>query len=494
MMNFGSIRERVARAIAPSLKGEAEIRSLVAEEIQKARMALPITANYDPKNEGYRRMSGFDARVRDLMPMAQNRMFEIAYFMWDSSLMMKRLATMDRTFIFNGPFSLGSDDQGVREVLDAFTKANKLDLRFPDRAMWLSLLGEQVWPVTVNPYNGAVTWAYEDPADIVDVLVNPENIEDHMLLELRSRAGRDTRKMTIIRESADLNAKAFGRLDGECFFYRINAPPNSARGRSDFLTLFDWIDGLERYGFNYLERAEYLLNFVWDVTLKGMDENKIRDWIRDNPPPEPGSMRAHNENVTWDAVAPDIKATDFRSGFDMGKEIVMGGAGRPSSWFGAGGKAYQTEAEQFGQVPIADLDSRSRQYQCILMDIGRFVRDQAVIHGRLPERAAEAEISATMPEVSKKDLTKLVNGVPQLTTALQVAESNKWITREESTKLFCFFASYLGYEIDAQEQIDAANAAPKEEEKDYDKLLAEKLKKNLAGGTHEETGSEDGAE
>jgi hypothetical protein len=465
--------------IAPGLKGETEIRAIVAEEISRAKMALPIMANYDPKNEGYRRMSGFDSRLRDLMPMAQDRMFEIAYFMWDNSLMMRRLAVMDKSFIFNGPINLTSDDPDVQEVLDVFTQKNKIDLRFPDRAMWLSLLGEQVWPATVNPYNGAVILAYEDPSDVVDVLVNPENIEDHMLLELRSRAGRETRKLNIIRESADIKSKAFSRLAGDCFFFRINAPPNSPRGRSDYLTLFDWIDGLERYGFNYLERAEFLLNFVWDVTLKGMNADQIREWLRDNPAPEPGALRAHNENVEWDAVAPDIKATDFRGGFDMGKEIVMGGAGRPASWFGAGGKAYQTEAEQFGQVPIADLNSRSNLYQSILEDIGCFVRDQAVIHGRLGEGKMEADVSASMPEVSKKDLTKLVNGVPQLTTALTIAQSNRWITPDEATRLFCFFASYLGYEIDPQKQIDAAAAAPKEDEVDYEKLLAGKLGTNL---------------
>jgi hypothetical protein len=427
-------------------------------------------------------MSGFDSRLRDLMPMAQDRMFEIAYFMWDNSLMMRRLAVMDKSFIFNGQIRLTSPEPDVQEILDAFEQKNKLALKYPERAMWLSILGEQVWPAMVNPYNGAVTLAYEDPSDIVDVLVSAANIEEHVQLELRSRAGRETRKANIVRENVDIKSKAFGRLDGECFFSRINAPPNSPRGRSDYLTLFDWIDGLERYGFNYLERAEFLLNFVWDVTLKGMNADQIRDWLRENPPPDPGALRAHNENVTWQAVAPDINAADFKGGFDMGKAIVMGGAGRPSSWFGEGGKAYQTEAEQFGQVPIADLESRSYMHQCILEDIGRFVIDQAMIHGRLSDAKAQAGISVAMPEVSKKDLTKLVNGVPQLTTALTIAQNNRWIMPDEATRLFCFFASYLGYEIDPQEQIDAAAAAPKENEVDYDKLLNEKPLNGPGGG------------
>jgi len=478
MMNIGSIRERIARAIAPSLKGETEIRAIVAEEISRAKMAMPITANYDPGGMGYRRLSGSDSRLRDLMPMAQDRMFEIAYYMWDSSAMLRRLAVMDKSFIFNGKVSFTSDDPDVKDLLDKFQEdpENRIALKYPERAMWLSILGEQCWPVNVNPYNGFVRLTYRDPGEIVDVFVNPQNVEQHMQVELRNANGRTSDKLAVIRKDYNVQSKTFDRLVGDVFFMRINAPPNSPRGRSDYLTLFDWIDGLERYGFNYLERAEFLLNFVWDVTLKGMNADQIRDWLRDNPPPEPGSIRAHNENVVWDAVAPDIKATDFRGGFDMGKGFVMGAAGRPSSWFGEGGKAYQTEAEQFGQVPIADLKSRSYMHECILTDIGNFVIDQAVIHGVLSKEKAAAGCKVSMPEISKKDLTKLVNGVPQLASALTIAQNNKWIMPEEATRLFAFFASYLGYEIDAQAQIDAAAKAPKDNETDYEKLLADKFK------------------
>jgi len=468
-----NLRERIARFLAPGMKNETEIRSIVAEEIQRAKMALPISANYDPKGEGFRRLSGSDTRRRDLMPMAQDTMFEIAYYMWDSSAMTRRLAVMDRSFIFNGQIRLTSPDPDAQEILNTFQNdtENRISLKYPERAMWLSLLGEQVWPVDVNQYNGFVRLTYIDPADIVDVYVNPLNVEQIMRVDIRGQQGRSARPLSVIRKDYNINSKTFDRLVGDCFFLKLNAPPNSPRGRSDYLTLFDWIDGLERYSYNYLERAEFMLNFVWDVMLKGMSEDQIREWVRNNPPPEPGSIRAHNESVEWTAVAPDIKAQDFKSGFDMGKGFVMGAAGRPSSWFGEGGKAYQTEAEQFGQVPINDLNARSYYHQCILEDIGKFVLDQAVIHQRLSPEKAAAGVSVQMPEVSKNDLVKLVNGVPQLASALSIAVNNKWVTRDEATKIFAFVVSYLGYEVDAQVQIDAAKSAAPDDESDYDKLL-----------------------
>ncbi|MDZ4242757.1 MAG: hypothetical protein U1D99_08015, partial [Candidatus Omnitrophota bacterium] len=455
------------------------VRALVAEEVQRAKMALPIAVNYDPHNEGYRRTSD-SVLQRNLMPVQQARMFEIAYYMFDASAMFRRLGVMDRGFLFSGPIKIDSRDDDVQGVIDRFweDEGNALATKFPEKCMWLSFLGEQCWPVTINPHNGLVRLQYLDPALIKDVWVNPLNVEQAMRVDMMDLDQRTGHKYSVIRKDWNAYSKTYNRLVGDCFFFAINHPPNAPRGRSDYLTLFDWIDAWERYAYNYLERAEFMMNFVWDVLLKGMSEEQIREWLRSNPPPEPGSIRAHNESVEWAAVAPDIKAQDFRQGFDMGKEFIMGASGRPSSWFGAGGKSYQTEAEQFGQVPIADLEQRQGYLMEILRKLIQFQVDQAVIAGYLPEEKAAAGFNISMPEVSKKDLAKMVNGIPQVTTALAVAVSNKLITRDTATRIFGFVASYLGYEVDAQAEIDAVLAATADDEQDYDKLLDSRLRGN----------------
>lgn len=465
-----SIRENIAKWIAPGLKTDAEIRGIVQEEIKQAKMALPITASYDPKNEGYRRLSGSGGQLRDLSYVDQGRMFEIAYFMYDTSAMFKRLAHMDRGFLFSGDVAIESEDEDVQEIIDRFRDdvENRLNLDFPDCAMWLGILGEQCWPVTVSPQNGHVRLGYVDPGNISEVWVNPLNVKQIMRVDLQGAGGRSGQKYAAIRKDYNPYSKTFGKLVGDCFFFSINHPPNSPRGRSDYLTLFDWIDAVERYGYNYLERAEFMLNFVWDVCLKGMTEDQIREWVRNNPPPEPGSVRAHNENVEWDAVAPDIKATDFKSGFEMAKGFIMGAAGRPASWFGEGGKAYQTEADQFGQVPIRDLEQRQGYLKYVLQMVVQYAIDQAVIAGRLSEEKALEGFTISMPEISKKELTKLINGIPQLTTALSIAEEQRWIRKETAIRIFAYVCSYLGYDLFPQDEIDAAGKAPPDEEKDYD--------------------------
>jgi hypothetical protein len=433
--------------------------------VKRAKASLPITANYDPHGEGYRRLSSGGEARRDLHGISQDRMFEIAYYMWDNSAMVKGLASMDRSFLFGEPITVTSEDEMVQEVIDDFWNdpVNHMDIRFPNRMMWMSLLGEQLWEVRVNPNNGHVRINYIDPAQIKEVYVNRLYLSEPLRIELQGKSGGKGKILNVIRDDRDNRSKSYGRLVGDCFFFTINKPENATRGRSDFLTLFDWIDGTERYGFNYLERAEFLLNFIWDITLKGMDENQIREWMQKNPAPQPGSQRAHNENVEWKAVAPPLNAYDARAGYDMAKSFIMGASRRPESWFGGGGKAYQTEAEMFGQVPIKDLNERQLLIKHILRFQIQFALDQAVIAGRLPaQRVEKAGFQINMLELSPKDLSSKINSIPQLTTALMVAEQNKWVSRETATKLFAFVCGEMGYDVDPEEEMERARIKGKE--------------------------------
>ncbi len=127
-----NIREKIARILAPELKGDAEIRAIISEEIQRAKMAMPITANWDPNNEGYRRYGDSMLR-RDLLPIAQSRMYEIAYYMFDASAMFRRLAILDRSFLFAGRITVSSGEEAVQEIINNFWNdpENNMDLNYP---------------------------------------------------------------------------------------------------------------------------------------------------------------------------------------------------------------------------------------------------------------------------------------------------------------------------------------------------------------------------
>lgn len=458
-----SFREWVARRLAPDLKTGDEIQAMVEAEVKRAVMDRPVSAEID----GYRPLRQ-SIRERDLTAMQQSRMFEIAYYMHDTSAMTKRMARLDKAFLFAEPITITSEDEDVQIIIDRFIEDNGWKLKFPDRMMWLSMLGEQLWPVNVNPHNGAVKLGYIDPSRIKEVYVDPQNHEIVQQVELAGRSGRTGAKYAVIRKETDIRFSTYDRLVGDAFFFKINNPPNSARGRSDYLTLWDWIDSLEQYGFTTIERAGGLLSFIWDVELSGFTQEDIDKWLANHGGvPEPNSVRAHNEHVKWSAVSPSLNAGDLRSAFDMIKSFIMGSAGRPDSWYGGGGKAYQNEAEQFGQVPIKDLDERQQLIGEIMEQVIQFCIDQAVIHGRLTESQAEAGFTVNLPEISKKDFTKLANSLPQTSGALAVAEDRGWIRTETATKIFAGVSGQMGVEIDADAEIAAAKNRPEEGTEDY---------------------------
>jgi hypothetical protein len=123
---------------------------------------------------------------------------------------------------------------------------------------------------------------------------------------------------------------------------------------------------------------------------------------------------------------------------------------RPDSWFGSGGKAYQTEAELMGEPTFKSLASRQEWLKDVIQDILCFVLDQAIIAGSLPDKAYE--ISVNIPPVTEKTSGEIAEFLTKITTALTVAQDKRWIRGETAARIFSAAASQLGTEIDPEEE------------------------------------------
>lgn len=465
---MGSLRDRLARWMSSGdLVARSEVEQLVEVKLKEARQALPMALDYDPRNEGYRRYSAEETLKRDLTPMGQDLMIELAYYLYDSSGLVKRFVRDTKNFVLGEgvEFSVENDDESgsALAVLDEFwnDSVNAMNVRLEKRVEFLCLLGEQCWPVVVNPVNGAVRLSYIDPANIDDVAVDSLFPEMAAAVRLKGMGGRSGQVLSVIREGWDPMKREYGRLSGECFFFSINNPPNGMRGRSDLVSSFDFINGFEEGLFDELDRFKLIKSFIWDVSIAGGNEDDIREFLQKNRTPKPGSVRAHNERVTWNAVAPDLKAQDTKALFDFAKTYLAGVQNRPDSWLGSGGKAYQTEAELMGEPTFKDLGSRQRYVKYMLEHVLQFAIDQAIIKGRLKEpKGKPLRAKVSMPEMATKDLKEIVGSLFQLAQALTLAQNQKWVTAETATKLFVNVAERVGIEIDVAEEIRKAASEP----------------------------------
>ncbi len=360
---------------------------------QGIREALPGGGGIDADEHLYRKLTGSEGK--DLSPLKQERMLQIAYHLYETNPLAHRIVELTKDFVVGEGITYEARDEEVKGVLDSFwlDPVNLWDLKQHQKALELGLYGEQCYTVAVNEYSGQVRLGYIDPLHIDEVLADPDNCELITQVKLKGTAAHPGRALKVVQVDEDPMSESYGYLTGECFFFKVNSVSNSTRGRSDLLALADWLSGYDEFLFNRLDRAALINAFVWDVTLKGLNQEEIERYLRNTPAPKPGSVRAHNENVEYRAVAPDLKANDASAEARLLKNHILGGAGVPEHWFAEGGETNRATAAEMGEPTIKRLAARQRYFRHMLEYIFLFVIDQAIIHGKLSAEIKEGDMS-----------------------------------------------------------------------------------------------------
>jgi len=386
---------------------------------------------------------------RDLSSTTQERMQEIAFYLYDSNPIAHRILELTKDFVVGDGYRFKAEDENVQEVLENFWNDpdNDWNMKQDTKVLELGLWGEQCYPVQVNKHNGHVKLGYLDPGLILKVKAargNPEKLTD--VIYRSGRYARKERKLTIISQDNDPKSKSFKKMMGDCFFFGINKVAWSTRGRSDLLSLSDWIDGYDQFLFARLERAFFLNTFIWDVNCKGMNENEIIEFAKKQLPPKPGSTRYHNENIEWNVVSPKLDSADASGEANLFKMQILGGAGFPNHWFGEGDKTTRATALEMGLPTLRKLKSRQNFFKNVIVNIFNFVIDQAILAGTLEESVNRGFAVMSSP-ILTKNARDVALTLDKFTTGLQGAVDNKWISQRSAGDSFRTFISQLGIEI-----------------------------------------------
>ena len=306
------------------------------EFVKRMQEDYPQVGVDSAEDFGWRSLSA--AANRDLNPLTQKRMQEIAHYLYDSNPLAHRILEITKDFVVGDGFQFKARDEKVQEILDDFwyDPDNNWEVKQDTKVLELGLWGEQCYPVFVNKYNGHVKLGYLDPGLITKVRLdknNPERIKE-VIWQKRNKS----MKLEVINSDQRKRSETRGKLMGECFYFAINKVVWASRGRSELLAISDWCDGYDQFLFARLERAFYLNNFIWDVLCEGMDKNQITEFAKDLQPPKSGSVRVHNEKITWNVVSPKLEAADASAEAALFKNQILGGAGFPGHWFAEGDK------------------------------------------------------------------------------------------------------------------------------------------------------------
>ena len=422
-----------------------------ARFFEATKLSLP--GGEETKEEdwaGWRKISGVGL-LRELRTDVFVKMSRLAKWLYDSNPLAKRIIEYIKNFVVGEGIYFETTDKRVQEVLNAFwfDDVNNWPLKQHDRILELCLYGECIWPVTVNPANGHVRLGYIDPLEVKKVVPHEENclILDKIILyaPLNKKNGKK-RELKIIRRDENPNSDTYGYLTGETFFFAINKVSNATRGASDLLPLIDWIDSYDPFLFTRLERQMNINNFCWDVTLEGADEHEIKQFLDNLPPPSPGTIRAHNEKVKWDVVAPKLEARDANQESRLIRNHILSGAGFPPYYF-ADTEGVRAVAYEQAFPTEKMLITRQKYFKAMIEYVFNFVIDQAILHKRLP-RNVNRKFEIIFPEISLRDIERLSRAFKNITLSIEHLKQNNLISDEEAKKIIRNLLSQMGVNID----------------------------------------------
>jgi len=285
---------------------------------------------------------------------------------------------------------------------------------------------------------------------VKSVKINKKNPEIKQTVVLKT-SGLDkkekTSRLKVINPIEKKGSKDNGLYDGEIFVFDINKVVSTSRGRSDLLPLADWIDGYDQFLFARLERATILNNYVWDVLLEGADEPTINDWLQKQAMPQPGSIRAHNEKVKWEAVSPNLESSDASKEANLFKMQILGGAGFPNLWFGEGGEGIRAAAQEMSLPTMKHLRSRQKYFKYMITHIFDFVIDQAIIAGKL-SRDVNRSFTVIVPILTKEKEMTMGMAAFRVTESIKIAKENGWIDDEQAKQSWqTFMKDIIGLDI-----------------------------------------------
>lgn len=449
--------------------------ALLPREWQIAfREAAGVTIDADEAD--WRPLSA-DAR-RDLTPLTQQRMQEVALYLWEQNLLANRLIELPVAYLLAEGVKLKVADEENQAVLDRFWSdpINEMDLKLIAKVRELALYGEQCYPAFANEINGHVRLGYLDPSVIETVVTDPDNRSQPIgIVTVKDKRGRAYRYRIIINGPEEVftaRTRAIRETftDGEAFYFRVNGLANGRRGRSDLLAHADWLDAYDSYLFGEIDRATFMRSFIWDVTLTGANPEEVKKRAREIVAPKPGSVRVHNDAEKWSEITPDLKSQDSDALARLFRNHVLGGGTIPEHWYGGGGDVNRAVGAEMGEPTFKVFSMRQRYIKYMLESMGRYAlwrRAQIEGSGEVDWGDPAWRVEAVFPELNPADTTKYAAALQQVVIAAGAAIERKLVTERTALLLITAIAGRLGVEIDAEAELaDARDEARQRAEED----------------------------
>lgn len=393
------------------------------------------------------------ASDHDLPPEIQQRAQRLAFLLWRKNTRAYGGVELVVDFVVGSGIKIKAKDPAVAQLLARHWRVNRWNRKIREYLRAVSIFGELLFPVFVSE-KGFVKFTSISPFKIHRLHASKEDATDFVRIEtsigkiegkldvgaiiVPTSAGqhgqREGRSYTLINPKDDgslLDEKLEGTV-GMAFFFAENRVAGSSRGTPDYMSAIDWLEGLDGFTMALLERADLAMDVVFDLQYEGLDGKELKKKANQfGRSLHEGGIWAHNERAKMTIHTPNIGASEAQQTSEILLKHIQAGFRRAAYFFGDTTELTRSAAQEVS-IPVSKMiGSRQEFTREMIEEILTFQIEQGIKGGLLPENV-DTTFEVDMPPIFLRDLSMVVGSLGQLSAALQIGITEKWIDDEQA--------------------------------------------------------------
>jgi len=437
------------------LDSVSDLEYLSGDQKTKLRenlFALGLGTGIDKDEHEYVNLSTFGRR--DLTPHTFDEIMLQAANDVETNGLLARAVDLPIQAMKQAGVSFSAEDETTQQFLDDFWRDNeslfwKLSHDFIQNGEWHT-------PPQISESGGILDLAFIDPLNVKSVKTLKGNalIKDKLVM----KADKNGKEIEL-----DIIKKRFGFFEGEVFSFFYNAPVNSTRGRSYLKTAHDFAQQYDDIVFSEAERISILKAFVFHANSDnwgpgGMDEFREK-YFPQGIPPNPGSLITSSGDFTFEAVTPNINASDMKEALKFLRNNILGALGQLGALHGFGEDINVATLRESLRSVIWLINDFQSNLKAVLRMIIEYALVKAVEFAQHNKagtftQSTNLEFDIDFNNVFPKDLANNSAVWSQATTSLSVAITNDIIDLDEARREYAWIMNQIDYEVKAEDLFD----------------------------------------
>jgi hypothetical protein len=427
----------------------------------------------DPDENDYRRVT---QSKRDLPPIKQERAIELSYAFAEKDPLAQRLLRVPLEAIASAGLEFKAEDDRIYELWNEWWECPLYPLwgfkaryySITTQSLWIDarIAGEAIWPFVVSPFAGKLELAYIDPSNVEQIKTQPGNalVKDQIILKRGLGLNDEQRVLQIVRPYPDYKS-----FFGNTFYFSLNAPVNSSRGRPQLLALLDWIDLYDQSMFNDAELQSMRSRILYDIEVQNADEPKLRKMEQQYFPggqaPKPGTAFFHNSEMKMEIKVPDLKNGDFVAGVQNQRRHIIGGNGMNEVMLGLSGDMNAVAARESSIPVVWKIESEQRFDQMVISTVFSCVISKAIearrqLESGIMDESVDRTFKLKMPSIFPRDMVQLTSTFVQAVAGADAAVQGGYIGKDTAQEIIVNALNQLGIE----KSLDEVQAEVEEDE------------------------------